>query len=255
MIVYSLDQPHSLESVTTKWIPLVIEMGGEQKPIVVVGNKIDLEKNPSSMNCNTHLREHSKPILSQYSVCSSHSGVSVERGLLHRVQCQESFKPSSGILHHTANRRLSRRSPLRPQESVADAPLRPRSPPRLPSLRPRPGRSLERAGDERLPEDGLHDGADVPGDPDRPSRPPRSRSPHGSPGRHHRRRLPTTDATLPAERQTRVELGHAATAALRRRSALGGAAAEAESRAERRMSGVERVCDVFSASGRDLLWL
>lgn len=72
MIVYSLDKPHSLESVTTKWIPLVIDIGGPQKPIVVVGNKIDLEKNPSSMNSNTHLREHSESILSQYPVIFSY---------------------------------------------------------------------------------------------------------------------------------------------------------------------------------------
>ena len=36
MIVYSLDKPHSLESVTTKWIPLVIEIGGPQKVLCVL---------------------------------------------------------------------------------------------------------------------------------------------------------------------------------------------------------------------------
>ena len=80
MIVYSLDKPHSLESVTTKWIPLVIEIGGPQKPIVVVGNKIDLEKNPSSMNSNTHLREHSESILSQYPPATCSLSREVGRG-------------------------------------------------------------------------------------------------------------------------------------------------------------------------------
>ena len=80
IIVYSIDSERSIESVQSKWIPLITEvLEGKmdvwffvsrygQKPIIVVGNKLDLEKNPDTINRSTHLHERASSLLEKYTV-------------------------------------------------------------------------------------------------------------------------------------------------------------------------------------------
>lgn len=39
-----------------------------QKPIVIVGNKLDLQKSPSTINRSTHLKDRAESVLTKYMV-------------------------------------------------------------------------------------------------------------------------------------------------------------------------------------------
>lgn len=71
IVVYSMDVPQSWENVQSKWIPLILDINGDgcnQKPVVIVGNKLDLQQNPTTINKSTHLHERAESLLEKYSV-------------------------------------------------------------------------------------------------------------------------------------------------------------------------------------------
>ena len=71
IVVYSMDVTQSWENVQSKWIPLIMDITGDgcnQKPIVVVGNKLDLQQNPTTINKSTNLYERAESLLEEYPV-------------------------------------------------------------------------------------------------------------------------------------------------------------------------------------------
>lgn len=66
-----MDVSQSWENVQSKWIPLIMDITGDgcnPKPIVVVGNKLDLQQNPTTINKSTNLHERAEPLLEKYPV-------------------------------------------------------------------------------------------------------------------------------------------------------------------------------------------
>ena len=71
IVVYSMDVSQSWENVQSKWIPLIMDITGDgcnPKPIVIVGNKLDLQQTPTTLNKSTNLHERAEPLLEKYPV-------------------------------------------------------------------------------------------------------------------------------------------------------------------------------------------
>ena len=131
IIVYSLDLSHSWDSVINKWIPLVLEVGGDnvdlntfqsdsQKPIVIVGNKLDVEQNPSTLNRITHLRKHASTVLSKYLVGLNQEAIS--QSVECCMECSARTRQNIRELFYTAQRTIT--FPLQPLFDKATQSLR-----------------------------------------------------------------------------------------------------------------------------------